>query len=97
MIPLMKQWHPVLAELLRPPVEACFEVQTTVPVSDRPLEVDFVLLRRTPRHAPLPSLWRHLTTWNTLEFKGPMISPRGEASLNPETSPAAGEQGCLEG
>jgi hypothetical protein len=75
----MKQWHPVFAELLRPAVEAYFEVQTTVPVGDRPRQADFVLLRRTaPGTPPFRGLWRHLTTWNILEFKGPTVSPRSE-------------------
>ena len=75
----MKQWHPVFAELLRPVVEAYFEVQTTVPVGDRPREADFVLLRRTAEGTPpFQGLWRHLTAWNILEFKGPTVSPRSE-------------------
>jgi len=75
----MKQWHPVFAELLRPVVEAYFEVQTTVPVGDRPREADFVLLRRTAEGTPpFRGLWRHLTAWNILEFKGPTVSPRSE-------------------
>jgi hypothetical protein len=75
---LMTQWHPLFAQLLRPAVEAFYEVQTNLPVGDVPREADFVLLRRT-RQAPLPfrGLWRHLTTWNILEFKGPTVSPRG--------------------
>ncbi len=71
------QWHPVFAELLRPAVESHYEVATNVPVSDVPREADFVLLRRT-RAGPLPftGLWRHLTGWNVLEFKGPTVKPR---------------------
>ncbi len=73
----MKQWHPVFAQLLRPAVEAYYDVQTTVPVGDAPREADFVLLRRTAA-APPPfrGLWRHLSPWNILEFKGPTVSPR---------------------
>ncbi|HZU37219.1 MAG TPA: hypothetical protein VFA18_14955, partial [Gemmataceae bacterium] len=73
----MKQWHPVFAQLLRPAVEAYYEVQTTVPVGDAPREADVVLLRRTVTTAPpFHGLWRHLTIWNVLEFKGPTVSPR---------------------
>jgi len=73
----MTQWHPIFAQLLRPAVEAYYEVQTTLPVGDAPREADFVLLRRTaPTPPPFTGLWRHLTTWNILEFKGPTVSPR---------------------
>jgi hypothetical protein len=73
----MKQWHPIFAQLLRPAVEAYYEVQTTVPVGDAPRQADFVLLRRTVQTAPpFQGLWRHLTSWNILEFKGPSVSPR---------------------
>jgi hypothetical protein len=75
----MKQWHPVFAQLLRPAVEAYYEVQTTLPVGDAPREADFVLLRRTAATPPpFIGLWRHLTTWNILEFKGPTVSPRAD-------------------
>jgi hypothetical protein len=75
----MNQWHPIFAQLLRPAVEGYYDVQTTVPVGDAPREADFVLLRRTAS-APLPfrGLWRHLSTWNIFEFKGPTVSPRRE-------------------
>jgi hypothetical protein len=74
-----KQWHPVFAELLRPLVESHYVLETNVPVGDAPRQADFVLLRRT-RAGPLPvaGLWRDLTTWDVLEFKGPTVSPRDE-------------------
>jgi len=73
----MKQWHPIFAQLLRPAVEAYYDVQTTVPVGDAPREADFVLLRRTAQtDPPFRGLWQHLTLWNMLEFKGPSVSPR---------------------
>jgi hypothetical protein len=73
----MTQWHPIFAQLPRPAVEAYYEVQTTVPVGDAPREADFVLQRRTASGPPpFRGLWRHLSTWNILEFKGPSISPR---------------------
>jgi hypothetical protein len=79
----MTQWHPIFAQLLRPAVEAYYEVQTTVPVGDAPREADFVLLRRTaPSAPPFRGLWRHLTTWNILEFKGPsVVARRGDVDL----------------
>src|SRR5439155_23487248 len=73
----MKQWHPVFAQLLRPAVEDYYEVRTTVPVGDAPREADFFLLRRTAAGMPpFRGLWRHLTPWNILEYKGPTVSPR---------------------
>jgi hypothetical protein len=48
-----------------------------VPVGDAPREADLVLLRRTTTRAlPFRGLWKGLTTWNVLEFKGPTVSPR---------------------
>jgi hypothetical protein len=77
MIGSMRQWHPVFVRLLRPVVEKYYEVRTTVPVGDAPREADIVLLRRTSRTAPpFQGLWRHLTAWNVLEYKGPSVSPR---------------------
>jgi hypothetical protein len=74
---MTKQWHPTFARLLRPILEEHYEVQATVPVGDAPREADVVLLRRTTTGAlPYRGLWRHLTTWNVLEFKGPTVSPR---------------------
>src|SRR5260370_23132286 len=74
---LMTQWHPIFAQLLRPAVEAYYEMETTFPVGDAPREADFVLLRRTVgAMPPFRGLWRHLTTWNILEFKGPTVPPR---------------------
>jgi hypothetical protein len=73
----MIQWHPIFAQLLRPAVEAYYEVKTTFPVGDAPREADFVLLRRmTKASPPFRGLWRNLTPWNVLEFKGPTVSPR---------------------
>jgi hypothetical protein len=70
-------WHPIFAQLLRPVVQAYYDMETTFPVGDAPREADFVLLRRTSATAPpFCGLWRNLTTWNMLEFKGPTVSPR---------------------
>lgn len=71
------QWHPIFAALLRPLVQDFYDVQTGLPVGDAPREADIVLLRRTTRKAiPFRFLWRHLTPWNVLEFKGPTVGPR---------------------
>jgi hypothetical protein len=73
----MIQWHPLFAELLRPLVEGHYEVQTDVPVGDVPRQADLVLVRRTSRRPPpFQGLWRWLTEWNILEFKGPSVSAR---------------------
>src|SRR5262249_55351615 len=71
------QWHPIFAKLLRPLVEGYYEVQAGVRVGDAPREADIVLLRRTSAgEPPFTGLWRWLTTWNVLEFKGPTVSAR---------------------
>jgi len=73
----MDQWHPLFVELLRPLVQGYYDVETNVPVGDLPREADIVLLRRTGTgHPPFQGLWRHLTAWNVLEFKGPTVRPR---------------------
>jgi hypothetical protein len=73
----MIQWHPVFAQLLRRAVEDAYDVQTNMPVGDMPRLADFVLLRRTAAAAiHFLGLWRYLTMWNILEFKGPSVSPR---------------------
>ena len=71
------QWHPLLGRLLRHRVEGYYELLTGVPVGDLPRQADIVLLRRTAS-APLPfrGLWRHLTAWNVLEYKGPTVTAR---------------------
>lgn len=79
-MPAKNQWHPLFVELLRPLVESHYHVETNVSVGDVPREADIVLLRRASSE-PLPfqGLWRNLTTWNILEFKGPTVAPRLEA------------------
>jgi hypothetical protein len=75
--PKPTQWHPIFAELLRPLLQDYYDVQTNVPVGDAPREADILLLRRTSdRQPPFRGLWRHLTSWNVLEFKGPSVSAR---------------------
>jgi hypothetical protein len=71
------QWHPLFIHLLRPRVEGYYEVRTGVPVGDLPREADLVLLRRIGAgRPPFQGLWRRLTTWNLLEFKGPTEDAR---------------------
>ncbi len=73
------QWHPAFVALLRLLVEPYFEVQPDMPVGDKPREADVVLLRRRRSgRLPFQGLWRDLTAWNVLEFKGPTVSPREE-------------------
>jgi hypothetical protein len=44
-----------------------------------PRAADIVLVRRTePGETPFRSIWRHLTTWNVLEYKGPTVAARPE-------------------
>src|SRR4051794_739396 len=73
----MTQWHPLFAQLLRPVLESHYDIQTDVPVGDLPRQADVVLLRRTSTGPPpFTGLWRWLTGWNVLEFKGPSESAR---------------------
>ncbi len=71
------QWHPVFAQLLRPLLEGYYEVETNVPVGDAPRQADLVLVRRTSsKPPPFQGLWKDLTAWNVLEYKGPTVSAR---------------------
>src|SRR5437588_12332085 len=71
------QWHPLFAYLLRPLVEGHYEIRTEQPVGDLPRKADVVLLHKTTAGpTPFQGLWRRLTTWNVLEYKGPTVSPR---------------------
>jgi len=71
------QWHPLFAELLRPLLEGHYEVQTNVPVGDAPRSADIVLVQRVT-NSPLPfkGIWRWLSPWNVLEYKGPSVAAR---------------------
>jgi hypothetical protein len=70
------QWHPLFAQLLRPLLEQQYEVRTNVAVGDAPRAADLVLVRRTSPGPPFQGLWRWLTPWNVLEFKGPTVDAR---------------------
>lgn len=73
----MTQWHPIFDELLRRALRDYYEVQTNMPVGDLPREADIVLVRRASvRKPPFRTLWRRLTRWNVLEFKGRSESAR---------------------
>jgi hypothetical protein len=73
----MTQWHPIFAFLLRHAMQDFYEVQTNVPVGDLPREADIILVRRTTTSKPpFRTLWKHLTRWNVLEFKGRSESAR---------------------
>lgn len=73
----MTQWHPIFDHLLRKALQDYYEVQTNVPVGDLPREADIVLVRRaTGRKPPFRTLWKNLSRWNVLEFKGRSESAR---------------------
>jgi hypothetical protein len=73
----MTQWHPIFGHLLRPVLQEYYDVQTNVPVGDLPREADIILLRRASTKQPhFETLWKHLTRWNILEFKGRSESAR---------------------
>lgn len=79
----MTQWHPIFAYLLRSALQEYYEVQTNVPVGDLPREADIIVLRRASTgKPPFRTLWKHLTRWNILEFKGRSESARvGDVDL----------------
>jgi hypothetical protein len=72
------QWHPLFIQLLRPLIEEFYDLETAVEVGDTPRQADLVLLRRMHRTPKFHAIWRHLTTWNILEYKGPSVSARLE-------------------
>jgi hypothetical protein len=73
----MIQWHPLFVRLLRPVVEDYYEIETNVAVGDVPREADIVLLRRAEAAEPaFEVVWKYLTPWNVLEYKGPSVSAR---------------------
>jgi hypothetical protein len=71
------QWHPIFAYLLRQALQDYYDMQTNVPVGDVPREADIIVLRRaSDRKPPFRTLWKHLSRWNILEFKGRSESAR---------------------
>jgi hypothetical protein len=66
------QWHPLFARLLGLLLDAYYQIEPDVPVSDLPRRGDLFLLRKTgSAEPPFTGLWMHLTDWNLFEFKGP--------------------------
>ncbi len=73
----MRQWHPLFAYFLRQVLEGRYEILTNFAVGDVPREADVVVLRRNALRGPqLRHLWKWLTSWNIIEFKGPTVRPR---------------------
>lgn len=73
------QWHPLFAHLLKRVVSDYYDIETDFAVGDLPREADIVLLqRKSARPAPFKGVWRRLTAWNVLEFKGPTVAARDE-------------------
>jgi hypothetical protein len=71
------QWHPYFTNVLRLLVQEHYQVNTSVPVGDKPREADILLLRRKERRRPpFTGLWRHLTPSNVVEYKGQTVSAR---------------------
>ena len=51
--------------------------ETNYAVGDIPREADILVVHRTSAGPPpFRGLWRHLTTWNVFEFKGPTVAAR---------------------
>jgi hypothetical protein len=73
----MRQWHPLFAYFLRLILEGSYEVLTNLAVGDVPREADVVVVKRAALRGPqFRRLWKWLTTWNILEFKGPTVRSR---------------------
>src|ERR1700722_628893 len=73
----MTQWHPIFDDLLRTALKDYYDVQANVPVGDLPREsVIFLVRGASTTKPPFQSLWKHLSRWNVLEFKGRSESAR---------------------
>jgi hypothetical protein len=73
----MRQWHPLFVYFLRLILEGSYEVLTNFAVGDVPREADVVVVKRAALRGPqFRRLWKWLTSWNVLEFKGPTVQPR---------------------
>ncbi len=68
------QWHPISAALLRPLLEAYYEVHTDVPVGGRPRAADMVLRRPACGDPPCAELGRWLVQ-KIREERCPMPAP----------------------
>src|SRR5262249_15173347 len=76
------QWHPLFARLLGLLLDAFYQIEPDVPVSDLPRRGDLFLLRKTGAgEPPFTGVWLNLTDWNLFEFKGP-TDAAAEADLD---------------
>src|ERR1700761_3857194 len=70
-------WHPLLAGLLRWQLGAHYQLEEEVPVGQKPLQIDLMLLRRAQGELPagarqaLAGLAERLGELTLVEFKGP--------------------------
>ncbi len=70
-------WHPLLAGLLRGPLESHYELFEEVPVGKKPLQIDFLLLHKVqgelPEHARklLTALAEYLNEYTLVKLKSP--------------------------
>ncbi|MBV9123070.1 MAG: hypothetical protein JO112_06920 [Planctomycetes bacterium] len=70
-------WHPLLASLLRWQLGSHYQLQEEVPVGQKPLQIDILLLHQEQGDLPdsarqiLAGLVEHLGAYTLLEFKSP--------------------------
>src|SRR5262244_75316 len=70
-------WHPLLAGLLRWQLGSHYHLEEEVPVGQKPLQIDILLLRKEQGDLPasasriLAGLVEYLGPWTLLEFKSP--------------------------
>jgi hypothetical protein len=70
-------WHPLLANLLRWQLGEHYQLEEEVPVGQKPLQIDVLLLRKREGELPedvrrlLAGLAEHFSEWTLLEFKSP--------------------------
>src|SRR5204863_3074292 len=70
-------WHPLLASLLRWQLGSHYRLEEEVPVGQKPLQIDILLLRKEQGELPasarqvLAGLVEYLGEWTLLEFKSP--------------------------
>src|SRR6516164_8065372 len=70
-------WHPLLASLLRWQLGSHYHLQEEVPVGQKPLQIDLLLLQKEQGDLPasarmiLAGLVEYLGPLTMLEFKGP--------------------------
>src|SRR5436305_90193 len=70
-------WHPLLANLLRWQLGSHYHLEEEVPVGQKPLQIDLLLLQKEQGELPpsarqiLAGLVEYLDEWTLLEFKSP--------------------------